>query len=235
MGDALCDYKHITEEVEKIKASPNAYVVLAGDLLNNSTTQSIGDTYSETLPPMEQMKKAVATLEPIKDRILCAVGGNHEFRTYKTDGIDMTRLICRQLDIEENYRPEACYMFLWCGSSKRHASKGRQTLYTVYISHGSRGGRKIGGKANALADEALICDADIFFIGHTHTPLIFKDRFFRQTSCSGGIEAVERVFVNTSASLNWGGYAAKAGYQPASKSNPVVWLNGSKREIKVEM
>lgn len=235
IGDKLCDYKRILDEVEEIKNNPNAYAILAGDLINNSTIQSIGDTYEEKIPPMEQIKKAVETIEPIKDKILCAVGGNHEYRSYKTDGLDITRFLCLELGIDSNYRPESCYMFLSFGQKSRYKARERRQTYTVYVTHGSRGGRKMGGRANALADEALICDADIFIIGHTHSPLVFKDRYYRQTACAGSIEPVERVYVNTAAALDYGGYAAKAGYQPASKSNPIIVLNGTKREIEVRL
>lgn len=235
IGDPNCDYKSVVEEVEAIAADPNAYVILGGDLLNNSTTSSIGDTYSEKIPPMEQIGKAVELLEPIKDRIIAVWTGNHELRTYRTDGIDMTRIICRQLGVEERYRPEGALIFLRFGEVSRRKNEGRRMTYTIYGTHGSRGGRKIGGKANALADEALICDADIFFVAHTHQPLVFKDRFMRTYANSGGVEFVDRLFINTSAALDFGGYAQRAGYQPASKANPVVHLCGTKRKMEATL
>lgn len=232
IGDALCDFNSICSKIESIKNDPWAYVLLGGDLLNNSTTASIGDTYSEALPPMEQIAKAVELLNPIKDRIIAAWSGNHEYRSYKSDGIDMTRIVCRQLGIEDKYRPEGAFVFLRFGTMKRKKSESRQMCYTIYGTHGSRGGRKIGSKANALADEALICDADVFFIAHTHQPLVFKDRFMRTFNASNGVEFVERLFVNTAAALDFGGYAQKAGFQPASKSNPVVHLDGNRRRLE---
>ena len=233
LGDPCCDYKLIQTEVEHIANMPNAYAILAGDLCNNATTASISDTYAERLSPMEQISKAAGILRPIKDKILCATQGNHCERTYRQDGVDITRLICRELGTEDNYREDFCFMFLSFGRKSRRAAEGRKQTYTVYVNHGSRGGRKVGGKANALSDLSCICDADVFVIGHTHSPIVFKDAFIRATGCSGGIDTVERVFVNTAASLDYGGYGARQGYSPASKSNPVIYLDGTQRKIDV--
>lgn len=235
LGDLNCDYKHIEAELEHIATTPNAYAILAGDLCNNATTASISDTYSERISPMEQINKAVQMLRPIKDKLLCATTGNHCERTYKQDGIDITRLICRELGIEQNYREDFCFVFLSFGCKSRRASEGRRQTYTIYVNHGSRGGRKIGGKANALSDLSCICDADIFFVAHTHSPIVFKDAFIRSTGCSGGIDMVERVFINTAASLDYGGYSARQGYAPSSKSNPVALLSGHERKIDVKI
>lgn len=235
IGDLSCDYKRIQAEVDHIANTPNAYAILAGDLCNNAVKTSVSDTYSEALRPMEQMRRIVDILTPIKEKILCATGGNHEERTYKQDGIDLTRIICKELGIENNYRPDFCFMFLSFGRKSSRASEGRKQTYTVYVNHGSRGGRKIGGKANALADEAIVCDADVYFQSHTHTPIVFKDAFLRATGCSGGLETVERVFVNTAASLGYGGYGARQCYGVPSNSNPVVYLSGRERRMDVKL
>lgn len=234
LGDLRCDYERIKAEVERIANTPEAYAILAGDLCNNATTNSVSDTYGERFSPMQQIEKVVEMLRPIKGKILCATTGNHCERTYRSDGIDITRLICRELGVEENYREEACFLFLSFGLKSRRSNENRRQRYTIYVNHGSGGGRKIGGKANRLQDMAMICDADLFVVGHTHQPLVFRDCFYRATPCSGGLEMVERVYVNTAAALEYGGYGARQGFKPASRRNPVIYLDGTKRNIWVQ-
>ena len=234
IGDSQCDYKLILERIEYIKITPNAYCILDGDLMDTAIASSIGDTYAANLQPMEQLKHCVKIFEPIKDKILVVLSGNHENRVYKTDGIDITEIMCSQLGIIERYSPTTALLFVRFGKSKDN-SHGRPQLYTIYCTHGSGGGRKEGGKANRLADLASIVDADIYIHAHTHLPLIFKESFFRVSGANSSVALVDKLFLNTAAHLNYGGYGDKAGFKPASKSTPVIYLDGHKRDIKAKL
>ena len=212
LSDPNCDIRGVQKRVADIAAKDNAYAILAGDLIDNATRNSIGDIYSTQLSPMEQIQLANKTFAPLKGRILCAVPGNHEERTYRADGIDITWLIARR------------------------KSEGRQTTYSIYVNHGNGGGRKIGGKINRLADYAQIVDADVYVCGHTHSPAVFKDCFFRTNASTRSAEPVERLFVNTAAALDYGGgYGVRMGYQPVSKAAPVIYLDGWRKNAGAAM
>lgn len=227
IGDPQSDFKSILERIEHIKKTPNAYCILDGDLMDTAIASSIGDTYSANLQPMEQLKQCVKIFEPIKDKILGVLPGNHEGRVYKTDGLDITELMCSQLGIPERYSPTTALLFIRFGNNSRN----RPQLYTAYVTHGSGGGRREGGKVNRLADLAAIVDADIYIHAHTHLPLVFKESFFRVSGGNSSVALVDKLFVNTAASLNYGGYGDKQGYKPASKSSPVIYLDGLKRNM----
>lgn len=231
IGDSQCDYKLIMERIEHIKNTKNAYCILDGDLMDTAIASSIGDTYAANLQPMEQLKHCVKIFEPIKDKILAVLPGNHENRVYKSDGIDTTELMCSQLGISDRYSPTTALLFVRFGENK----KGRKQLYTIYCTHGSGGGRKEGGKVNRLADLASIVDADIYIHTHTHLPLIFKEAYFRVSGANSSVASVDKLFVNTSAMLCYGGYGDKAGFKPASKASPVIYLNGHKREMTAKL
>lgn len=230
IGDSQCDYKLILEKIEYIRNTKNAYCILDGDLMDTAIASSIGDTYAANLQPMEQLKHCVKIFEPIKDKILAVPPGNHENRVYKSDGIDMTEIMCGQLGISGRYSPTTALLFVRFGERKT-AHHGRPQLYTVYITHGSGGGRREGGKVNRLADLASIVDADIYIHGHTHLPLIFKESFFRVSGSNSSVALVDKLFVNTAAYLNYGGYGDKAGFKPASKSSPIIYLGGLKHDM----
>lgn len=230
IGDSMCDFKLIMERIDYIKNTPNAYCILDGDLMDTAICTSIGDTYGANLQPMEQLKMCVKIFEPIKDKILCVLPGNHESRTYKSDGIDITALMCAQLGIPEKYSETTALLFIRFGkqSLKRN---GRPVLYTVYVTHGAGCGRKEGGKVNRLADLASIVDADIYIHGHTHLPIVFKNAYYRVSGSNSSLALVDKLFVNTAAYLNYGGYGDKAGFKPASKANPVIYLDGRERKM----
>ena len=81
LGDEHCDVKRLLERIEYVKNTPNAYCIMNGDIMDNATKTSIGDTYTQVFNPMEQLAKAVELFSPIKDKILCITHGNHENRT----------------------------------------------------------------------------------------------------------------------------------------------------------
>ena len=230
IGDSQCDFKLIMDRIEYIKNTPNAYCILDGDLMDTAIASSIGDTYAANLQPMEQLKQCVKIFDPIKDKILAVLSGNHENRIYKSDGIDITEIMCSQLGIPERYSPTTALLFIRFGERKGKHHK-RPQLYTAYVTHGSGGGRKEGGKVNRLADLASIVDADIYISGHTHLPVVFKESFFRVSGANSSVALVDKMFINLGASLDYGGYGDKAGFKPASKRSPVIYLDGHKRDM----
>ncbi len=137
LSDPNCDIRGVQKRVADIAAKDNAYAILAGDLIDNATRSSIGDIYSTQLSPMEQIKLANKTFAPLKGRILCAVPGNHEERTYRADGIDITWLIANELGAGDRYAPDAALVFVSLGENSRRKSEGRQTTYSIYVNHGN--------------------------------------------------------------------------------------------------
>lgn len=230
LGDPNSDYRGIVKRIEYIRETPNAYCILDGDLMDAAIASSIGDTYGAALQPMEQLKQCTALFEPIKHKILAVLPGNHEHRIYKQDGLDLTAIMCSQLGISDKYSNTTALLFIRFGRGNADR-KHRRMLYTAYVTHGSGGGRKEGGKVNRLADLASIVDADIYIHAHTHLPLIFKESFFRVSASNSSVAPAEKLFVNTSASLNYGGYGDKQGFKPASTRAPVIYLSGTRQDV----
>ena len=103
IGDSLCNLKLIRQVLDEVKKSNNTFIILNGDLMNNSIKNSVSSIYDEELSPMQAIVKLCDLLEPVKDRILVIHPGNHEWRSYKEDGIDIIRLVARQLGIEDRF------------------------------------------------------------------------------------------------------------------------------------
>lgn len=231
IGDSLADERAFRSWLRFIQETPNAYCVLNGDLLNNATRNSVSDSYAEVMSPMEQIVAMVTMLRPIRSRILCLQQGNHERRTMRESGVDIMRLIARELDIEDRYSSGMTYLFLRFGRNEGSAHHHRKQLYTMLVTHGSRGGRKDGSKANALTDLASIADADLYLMGHSHGPMVIPKAFTRVDHANSKIKFVERLFINSGAFLRYGGYGEQAAFDVPSLAKPTIELDGTRRRM----
>lgn len=230
-ADPQSDHDRIRADIEYIAAHDNVHCILNGDLLNCAIRSAMSDCYAE-ITPMEELRACVELFEPIAEKILCVVPGNHEARHYRTNGIDITELMCRQLGIEDRYSPTAALLFVRLGrlGSDQHC---RKVAYTIHVSHGSGGGRKEGGKIQRLADMATIVDADIYVVGHSHLPALFKDRFARPNMANSSITYGTRLYVNTSSKLEYsGGYGETMGLKVPCLDTPVIHLSGTRKEMR---
>ena len=239
IGDEHCDLERLKERIKYVAEKENAFCLLNGDILDNATKTSIGDTYAQEFNPMEQLKAAVELFSPIQDKILAITHGNHEARTYRKEGIDLSYLLAAQLGLTERYSATSVIVFLKVGKVTRKKTndktQNRQITYVIYMLHGSGGGRKEGAKAIRLADMNAICDADIFIHGHTHLPMIMKQGFYRVDIPNSTVSFVNKLFVNTAANLNYGGYGEAQEFKPSSKDTPVIYLSGRKKEFNARL
>lgn len=234
LGDEHSDLKRLLSRIEYVKNTPNAYCILNGDIIDNATKTSIGDIYTQVFNPMEQIARAVEIFEPIKDKILCITHGNHENRTYKKEGINLSCLIARQLGLDDKYTPTSATLFIRLGNG-HSSTHHRKICYTVYVLHGSGGGRKEGAKAIRLADMASIIDCDIYIHSHTHLPMVMEQAFHRIDTSNSAVALVDKLFVNTAANLKYGGYGEAGAFKPSSKDTPVIYLSGTKKYMEAKL
>lgn len=239
LGDEHCDLKRLIQRIEYVRDTPNAYCILNGDIIDNATKTSIGDIYAQEFAPMEQLQRAVDLFGPIKDKILAITHGNHENRTYRNEGINLSSLMAAQLGLSNRYTATSAVLFVHVGeeSRGRKDNKGRcrKIGYTIYVLHGSGGGRKEGSKVNRLADMASIIDTDIYIHSHTHLPVVMKQAFHRIDTHNDAVAIVDKLFVNTAANLNYGGYGEAAEFKPTSKDTPVIYLGGRKKTYEARL
>lgn len=231
IGDQLCNLKLIRSVLEEVKNSDNTFVILNGDLMNNATKTSVSDVYNEELTPMEQIVRLCDLLEGIKERILVISCGNHELRTYKNDGIDIIRLVARQLGIEDRYAEGWWYLYLSFGMT----NKQRPMLYTLTGIHGYGGGRKNGGKINNLVEMSDKVIADIYIMGHTHTPIMTRNSIFIPDYQHRTLVQKDKYYLMTNSFLEYGGYGELYGYTPNTTEHQELILDGTKRKIKIIM
>ena len=230
IGSKRCDFKLIQERIKRVQENSNVYAIVLGDVCNTALKNSKSDVYEDELSPKEQLNQACMLFEPIKDKILGIVSGNHDLRIAKETGIDIIYLMAKQLKIESRYDATACLLFIRFGNNGK-----RKVVYSLYMSHGTGiSGRTVGAKANGLERRGQIVDADIVCIGHTHSPLTFRTSSYKVNYQNNVAVMTEQVFVNASATLNWESYAEQSGYKPSSKHSPVILLDGKEKKILVK-
>lgn len=232
VGDCHTVYSEVERRINEIAQDPYGLCILNGDLMNTALKNSVSDIYGELLTPMQQINRMVELLKPIAGKIIGITTGNHENRVYRNDGIDIMRITCRELGIEDKYSPEGVLIYLRFGmrnSHGRHSEKNPAQWYSIYATHGSGGGRKEGAKAIRLADMACVLDCDVFIHSHVHLPMIMKQRYYRTSPGNCSVSCVERLFVNTGAALDYGGYGQSQEFKPASLSTPVIHLFADKK------
>lgn len=199
-------HKEWTDFCKMVEQTPNAYIILGGDLVNNNVrTCGFINPYDELVRPREQKKKMAEFLEPIKDRILCAVSGNHEARSMRDDDIDITYDIMAKLDIEDLYRPNMAFMKVSLGRRKDNSPI---QSYTFAVTHGAGGGIYTGATVNRNERFGNVIEGlDCLVVGHTHKGTVTKPSKIVIDRKNDKVSMSHYTVVSMVSWVNFGGYA----------------------------
>lgn len=228
IGDANCDINYLKKRIEKVANDPNGVWIGNGDIMNTALKNSVSDVYN-SWTPMEEMKFAIELFKPIADKCLCFGSGNHENRVAKDTSIDVSWVVASELGVP--YFENSAIIFLRFGMT----NKQRPIVYSIFVRHGSGGGSAMGGKANKMKKNSEIIDADLFITGHTHSPICYKEDFYRLSYPNSSVDKVTRTFINIGSSLDYGGYGERFGFAPSSKIHPVAHLHPHRKNIDVTL
>ena len=218
----------------KVLSEDNSYLILAGDLINNATRTSVSNVFDELMRPREQKKLMVEMLKPLKDKILCAVPGNHEGRSGRDADDDPMYDICAKLDIEDIYRENMAFIKIRCG--KLDTDGEYNPTYMIAVIHGNGGGLLTGGAVNRAERFGYAIDgADVLILGHTHKPFVTQPGKIKIDPYNCKVSVKPFKVVSATSWLEYGGYAARKNLLPTTHAPQVLKLSGGRKEIKVEM
>lgn len=219
--------------IKKVQNS-EAKLILAGDLLNNSLRSTkFANPFDEAIRPRDAKRRMVEYLDPIKDRILCVVTGNHERRTYRDDDQDLTYDICSKLDIEHLYRENIAYMKITTG--RRNTKQGGSIAsYIFAVTHGAGGGIYTGASVNRNERFGNIIEGiDCLVVGHSHKGFVTKPSKIVVDSHNNTVRMTHYTVVSCVSWLNYGGYAAHNMLLPSQVCDPQEIHLANKREKKL--
>ena len=161
--------------VNQIAKEPNSYVTLQGDLIDNGTRNSVTNIFRATMPPSQQKREMAKALEPIRDKILCILPGNHERRSGKDADDDPCYDIAAKLDLEDRYREDMAFVRVALGRNHTRSSNGKPYSYMLACVHGAGGGALPGAGVNRADRFMQAMDGvDVFIQGHTHKPFALR-------------------------------------------------------------
>jgi UDP-2,3-diacylglucosamine pyrophosphatase LpxH len=189
-----------------------AYVIFMGDLIEAGLRDSIGDSvYFQEINPQGQMEGIIELLRPLAEEglILGIHDGNHECRILQRTSINITKLICRILNVT------------YLGYAGWNLFKVGKQNYTLYTMHGASGARFKHTKLKAVADTAAWLDADVIAMGHVHSisaePIIKQAVSLRNKV----VEDRKCYIVLTGSYVGWeGSYAQNKNLPPTKIGSP---------------
>ena len=130
IGAADCDMKGLQAFIDGIADEDNAYLVLVGDILQNSLKSSVGSIYLDQIaPPSSQKDMAHQLLWKVKDKVLAAVGGNHEARSLREVDDDPLYDVFCTMGIQSVYRRNLAFLRVKLGD-------GNPSVFSFLAMHG---------------------------------------------------------------------------------------------------
>lgn len=207
LGARECAIGDFQAFLKRIQSDNDSYIVLVGDLLNNATKSSISNVYEETMPPSAQIDCAVELLSPVADRILGAVGGNHERRSKKDVDLDPMYAVMCMLRIQDLYRPNMAFLRIELSNGNTHDS------YAIMMTHGKTENKK-------KQFTSIVEGVDACVYAHTHSPSIQIPASHIRFNHRNTISFHEVVSLTACSWVRPGGYSLSSLYTPQAVSRP---------------
>lgn len=219
--------------LKRIQDEETTYCVLVGDLIDNGLKNSITNVYEATCSPRDQKEWLYNELLPIKDKVLGAVGGNHERRSNKEVNDDPLYDVMVRLGIESVYRPNICFMQI--KAAYKHEGKTKQRYeYSFAITHGNGGGQYIGSSANRMQNYGNSIEGiDCLITAHTHKPLAFPAA--KLSFENGKIIRKQFVVAVASSFLNYGGYPVQKLMVPTAQTTTEIIMTYTKEHKRISV
>lgn len=239
-GAAECMEDKFREFLKYVEETPNAYLILGGDLINNSIRTSLGDIFKETRSPSAQKKEMATLLKPVKNKILCSVTGNHERRSMKDVDDDPAYDIMCKLDIENKHRENVAFVKIQLGrkvTSGGYRNRGPyRPTYTLCVTHGSGGGIYTGTSVLRGERFAYTIDGlDVLIVGHSHKPFTTQPGKLVIDPRNNKVSVKPFKVVSATSWMEYAGYAAQKMYLPTSYCQETITLSATKKDIAVTM
>lgn len=238
LGAEECMEVEFRKFIQNVQYTPNVYITLGGDLIDNGTRNGVTDVFRATMSPSSQKREMANILEPVRDRILCFVPGNHEARSRKDADDDPVYDIAAKLDLEHLYRDSIAFMAIEMGIPKLESGAlnngEKRPIYTVVVTHGAGGGMLTGGSVNRTERFGqTISNFDLLITGHTHKPYITYIKKLVPDLRKRAVRSEQAVNISGTSWLKYGGYAAQKMLTPAAHTLQKVILFGDAKHIEV--
>lgn len=193
-----------------ILSEPNRYLIMVGDYCENALANSKGDIYEQTMSPAMQKEWLSDEIYTLRDRLICAVPGNHENnRITRTCGLYPVYDCMVMAGIGDRYRHGFAIADIGVGDNQRKTSK-KQTRYVGFVTHRLKDIKSCSG-----AD--FVDGIDFACYGHDHDPKDHARGRLVYDTTRKHISQKSVEVIDSGSFLTYGGYAVSSGYRPLSQ------------------
>ncbi len=217
IGSREHDEYLLDKHLDWIARTPNVFTWDGGDAFENKTPHeaSMG---SDATTPEEQILRATRKFGIVQHKMLFAIPGNHEDRTFKQAGLSSAKILADNLKVP--YFGDYCFCTV----------KWRGNNFRILAHHGAGGATTAGAQRNSARKELVWAKPDILWTGHLHQPMV--DTVFVTDVDQKTSRVFERgilVVISPSYLKYFGGYAAKTRLAPGIRGLSVAILNDDGR------
>jgi len=202
-------------------------IILMGDNIEAATRDSVGaGVYEQQEIIDQQIEHFYELYRPfVKEGLLLGTHtGNHEQRVYKSCGVDIAKIMAKELGVP------------YFGWAKQHIVRVGNQNYSLYTTHGASGARLPTSKLKAAFNMADVVESEIYAMGHVHLLAHMARQKYRPDLKDKKIHHAERHFILTGHYLTfWGSYAHMMNLEPNQKGAAKVKLSGEKHQIRVSL
>jgi len=247
IGSVLCYEKGLIKMIDQIKKEKNSYCIIGGDLAEAIVVDdprfSINSIKRKYFTPLDQYNYITDLLEPIKDKILGILWGNHDIKISKY-GNFVKDIVCKRLNVP--YAGFTSKFIITTGKAKN------KKQIKIFYSHGF-------GSVNSTNPDPITQiaamkksvktklrskagDCEIMCMGHSHKLLVaeptsklvlvddgkeIKQMYTTDYNHGSLIPEDHRYYVNSGSfyklyEIGVDGYASQAGYDPTEMGYAVV-------------
>jgi hypothetical protein len=219
VGSGDHDEALFAKHLEWIRTTPNVLTWNGGDMVENATKYSPGaSAICQKGTPNQQLFDAAKKLTAIQHKLLFAIPGNHEDRTFNEAGLDGAAQLAEHLRLP--YFSDYCFLTI----------KWRGNNFRICAHHGAGGAQTPGAQRNAARKEMPWAHFDMFWTGHLHQPMadvVYQTDFDQSNGRSFERDGV--VIISPSYVKYFGGYAAKKRMTPGCRGLIAAVLNDDGR------
>lgn len=245
-GSINCSENHIRQKVQEIKDMPDTYWIGMGDyadcILNNDKRFDIAGlaTWVTKDNILETQRKWLRDLfDPIKDKCLGLLTGNHEESIHLHCQHDFTRNLCDDLGV-----PYAGYSAFFALTFDRD-NTNESHQFIIHAWHGSGGAQTEGSRVMRLMRLVNeIGSARVYLMGHLHA--ISTYHCDRLTYYRGRVKSQTIAAAITGSWLKayqqprkgetlTPSYAEMKGYKPSVMGSPIVHIEPQTDKVSIEV
>ena len=235
LGSAECMEQEFIKFIKTVAETPNTYLAILGDLLDNGIKSSVTNTYKQVMSPSQAKREMINILKPVTDRIIVMLPGNHELRSKKETDCDICFDMACELGIESRFRENMAFVKIQLGKEggQTVAGKDRPTYMLVCL-HGSGGGMT-GAGVNRAEKFGNISGSDALLLGHTHKPYTTQPGQIVIDKSNNLVTIKPYKIISATSWLKYGDYAARKMLMPSTHCLQTLVMRGNKKEMMVTM